>query len=748
MLKFKDTKEYVIALVLGLVITATNVTAQGYNPQTREFSPDDDYSSEIEKRIRSGELSTAGLIVDYRPRLWIKGDWDWNKKNVGSFAWRIVHGKPTGMRNSANDQHKYEFCDVARKAEIHAYGKTGYGEFGRRYLWTIVAAEARARLKEWNFPADLPATSKRPDYAPKHTADELLADARAKLLTCVEEGKDNYNYVGATAILTACVAYDWLVDRKYSDGVTPVLSKADRTELQKKIINVAEYMRRDTKGKGNFFNGAHIAKYCYFIAGLALYEPSGQGISASNNKKAKQYLDEFDEYWIGKILPVLNEQGGTGGWHAGFSKSHGGFFNDDDIEMFIYSIAPFLFAHYTATGQSIENSVFSTGVLKYAVEFQNYMIYPNNEIGIGGDSGNRYQWIAPLFVTSRRRFSSDLEQRWLGELSGWVRSEKAPARYVEAGSYCMFDQLMWEEKWPNPRSANKLGCDTRFFAKLGWVCMRSGFTSPDDLAALFVCQRYHWSKFDLYAQNSFHIMRKGWLIEGNSNTIYIDNQCQRPITYFPTVANGIQAYSPGSMYDVGPGIQTFKSTAQYDYMFGDATNAYDNKKLEKFTRALVWLKRNNIFVIFDRVVTKEVGTKKSWVINPGSFPQTIEDRLVKITNGDGALWIHRLLPEHAEVNLNNNGNSGIKFFSCNNNKKNKKHSYKFEVTPTQSAKEDFFLHVIQAVDANFSKDSPQVIANEAKLIRQGDQIGVRVSGWEILFDKSGGQKISVAKVQR
>ena len=80
--------------------------------------------------------------------------------------------------------------------------------------------------------------------------------------------------------------------------------------------------------------------------------------------------------------------------------------------------------------------------------------------------GNRYQWIAPLCVTSRRRFSPDPEQRWLAELAGWFRNEIAPDKYVDAGSYCMFDQLIWEDKWPNPRSADELGCGTRHFVKL------------------------------------------------------------------------------------------------------------------------------------------------------------------------------------------------------------------------------------------------------------------------------------------
>ena len=698
------------------------LSAENFSVKDRKFSATTDYSSKIEKQIRAGTTSTADLIVDYHPRLWMKGYWDWNKNNVGSFAWRIVHGKPMLEGDPANDQEKYEFYYVAEMGDKYLFGSTEYGTFGRRYLWMIVTAEARARLEEWKLPPDLPSTSKNPDYDPQHTEDELLADARAKLLSYVEEGKDDYSYVGATGILTASVGYDWLVDRKYSNGVTPVLSDADREELQNKIIAVADYMRNDAQGQGHFFDGVDISRYCYFVAGLALYESSGQGISASNNAKAKQYLNEFDEYWIGKILPVLNEQGGTGGWHAGYAYSASEFYSSGSINSFIYRIGPFLFAHYTTTGQSFENSIFSTGALKYTIEFQNHMVYPNGEFGVGEDSGNRYQWIAPLAVTSHRRFSTDPEQQWLGELAGWFRNEIAPDRYVDAGSYDSFDQLMWEEKWPNPRSANELGCGTRHFAKLGWIAMRSGFTSPNDLAALFINQRYHWSDLDLYAQNSFHIMRKGWLVEGNNNTIYIDGQYQRTIPGFPTIKDGIEAYSPGSIYDVGPGIKNFESTDQYDYMFGDATNAYDRNKLEKFTRGFVWIKANNTFVIFDRVVTKDAGIEKSWVIDPGATPQAKGERLVNIINGSGALWIKRLLPEQATESMSDT---------------------KFEVVPSQSAKEDYFLHVMQAVDANFTKDSPQVVADEARLITTANRIGVEVDDWKILFDKSGAAEISV-----
>jgi hypothetical protein len=279
----------------------------------------------------------------------------------------------------------------------------------------------------------------------------------------------------------------------------------------------------------------------------------------------------------------------------------------------------------------------------------------------------------------------------------------------------MFDQLMFEEKYPSQKTPEQLGCGTRHFAKLGWVAMRSGFTSKNDLAGLFVCQRYHWSDLNPYSQNSFHIMRRGWLIKGNKNTIYIGGQYQRSIRDYPTVAQGAQAYSPGSKYDVGPGIQAFESNGTYDYIKGDATNAYDHTKLKKFTRQLVYLKPD-IFVIFDNVVTTKPDIEKKWVVVPVAPPTDLGHNVLRITNGHaGALWIKRLLPLSASVNLSGS---------------------QIAVVPTQKAAQAFFLHVMQAVDSD--KGARQVIADDATVVAEGDGFLVSVGSYKMRFSKDGG----------
>jgi hypothetical protein len=343
------------------------------------------------------------------------------------------------------------------------------------------------------------------------------------------------------------------------------------------------------------------------------------------------------------------------------------------------------------------------------------MVYPDGEFAIGVDSGHRYQWIAPLSVTSRRRFSLDPEQQWLGELAGWFHNAVAPNEYVNAGSYDMFYQLMWEQKWPNPRSANELECGTRYFAKLGWVAMRSGFSSSDDLAALFICQRYHWSDINPYAQNSFHLMRSGWLIEGNKNTVYIDDQYQRTISDYPTIADGVEAYSSGSEFDVGPGIQAFESNDRYDYIFGDASNAYDDNQLERYLRQILYLKPDK-FVILDQVVTMDSTLKKSWIIDPGAIPQAIGDTLILIDNGSSTLWMKKMIPSNINQTLS---------------------IEEIEFIPAEYASEDFFLFVLQVTPSGLPFTSPQVLADQAKLLVEENKIGVDFDGWKILFNTTG-----------
>ena len=79
-------------------------------------------------------------------------------------------------------------------------------------------------------------------------------------------------------------------------------------------------------------------------------------------------------------------------------------------------------------------------------------------------------------------------------------------------------------------------------------------------------------------------------------------------------------------------------------------------------------------MILDYVVTTEAGFKKSWVIQPGATPQSIEDSLLLIKNESSALWIKRLLPDNVDQLVNWDS---------------------IQITPSQNANKTLFLFVLQ-----------------------------------------------------
>jgi hypothetical protein len=675
----------------------------------------DYYASPLEREIRSGAKSTAGLIIPAHPRIWARGESDWNPNVEGTLAWRVVHGELVDIKGAVNDQSKAEFYYVAGIADDPAcYGRADGSTFGRRFLWTILAGHARRYGWGKNLPPSLEPYSTM-TYGPVHSDDQFYADARAKLLGL---SKISLSYEWAYWIsIYGSVGYDWLLPMKYTNG-QPVLSEQDRTTLQNLLFENAEHVREQAEGKGNPFIDQELSAYVYFMVGLALYEPerTSDASYAAVNEKAKRYLDEFDTYWVGKILPLLNCQGGDGGWHAGFESM------TEYLEPYYtygsvipWQIAPLLFAHFTATGETVERSLFSTGILLNSVVFQNYMIRPDGYYYPPmPDDGSRMPWVAPMRLYARRRFSADPEQRRIAELGGWLRAYASPTAFVNAGSWDFFDQLMFEDKWSYPRSPQELGYPlTRWFRQLGWVFMRSGFVSEDDIAAFFVSQPFRWSELDKKSQNSFTLDYKGSLVEGYDNCVLVDGEKQRQVSDFPTVAQGAEPFVGGSKYDIGPGIIRFTDGGRYDVIVGDATNAYSSSKVARAIRTVVHLEDSHTFIIYDRIVTKSAGTRCNWILDPSGTPEAVTADLLKFGNGSANGWLKRLWPAQGTV------------VSAT--------ASRYEFRSEGGTTEQQFLHLMQPCDPQLTVDSPAVMPPQARLLNEGGKIGVRLGEWQLMF---------------
>lgn len=687
--------------------------------ETSSTAPNDpdQFAAPLEREIRSGAKHTYSLIVPYHPRIWAWGEQEWDPQSTGTIAWRIVHGTLVNPSGAENDQSKQEFYQVAEIPDyiMGVVADQSDQEFGRRFLWTTLAGHARRYGWDQSLPGSLnPYSSKT--YNPQNNADQYYADARLKLLGMKNISKF-YEWAYYICVYGS-VAYDWLLPLKFSDG-NPVLSEQDKTDLQNLLFENGDLLRDWADGNGHFFADRDLAGYVYFMVGLALYEPSRVDDPGYKeiNAKARLYLDEFDTQWVGKILPALNAQGGDGGWHGGFA------FMSEFLESYYsnktvipWQIAPLLFAHYTATGEPIERSLFSTGVVKNSVLFQNYMIRPSGYYYPPlPEEDARMPWVGPMRLYARRRFSTDDEQRRIAELGAWLRAVASPSWFVNEGSWDSFDQLIFEDKWVNPRSPAELGFPlSHWFRQLGWVFMRSGFTSREDLAALFVCERFRWSEMDPTSQNNFTLDYMGSLIEGYHNTVLVNGEPQRSITDFPAINEGLEAFSPGSSYDIGPGVVKFSSGSDYDFICGDATHAYTANHVERAIRSIAYLKNIRTFIVYDHIITRADNAPCSWIINPGGNPELIGADLMRIGNGKADLWAKRLFPEAGTIITAN--------------------ADKYEWRAESSAKEIEFLHVLQPSKTGLESSSPAVIADDARLSNVNGVIGCQIGEWHVLFN--------------
>jgi hypothetical protein len=152
------------------------------------------------------------------------------------------------------------------------------------------------------------------------------------------------------------------------------------------------------------------------------------------------------------------------------------------------------------------------------------------------------------------------------------------------------------------------------------------------------------------------------------------------------------------LYDIAD-IPAFEDRGEYLYVAGDCSRAYSRKKLETFTRQIVFI-RPGTFVIFDRVRSTAPSFEKTWLLQAMKVPERRGEHLV-VTNGRGRLFVQTCLPRDARVRLA----AGADLYSYDGK------SYppsrdtgpapecRVEVSPPEARALDCFLHVLTATDS-------------------------------------------------
>ena len=152
------------------------------------------------------------------------------------------------------------------------------------------------------------------------------------------------------------------------------------------------------------------------------------------------------------------------------------------------------------------------------------------------------------------------------------------------------------------------------------------------------------------------------------------------------------------LYDIAD-MLAFEDRSAYLYLAGDCSRAYRAKKLDYFTRQIVYI-RPGTFVIFDRVKSKDPNFKKTWLLQAAKPPTGAAPNLV-IANGRGRLFVQTVLPKEARVKLN----QGPDLYSYGGRSYPPGREFgpspecRVEVSPPVPAAVDYFLHVLTAADS-------------------------------------------------
>ena len=180
------------------------------------------------------------------------------------------------------------------------------------------------------------------------------------------------------------------------------------------------------------------------------------------------------------------------------------------------------------------------------------------------------------------------------------------------------------------------------------------------------------------------------------------------------------------LYDIAD-ILAFEDRGDYVYAAGDCTRAYSPDKLAYFTRQIVFL-RPGTFVIFDRVCSKKPQFKKIWLLQAMKTPKKSGQDLM-VTNGKGRLFVQTLLPKEPTVKLV----EGDRLYSYGgesyppNRNTGPAPECRIEVSPSQPAAVDYFLHVLTATDADTGS------VNRAQAQIDDGQITVNIGDTNITF---------------
>ncbi|MEA2064202.1 MAG: heparinase II/III family protein, partial [Gemmatimonadota bacterium] len=175
-------------------------------------------------------------------------------------------------------------------------------------------------------------------------------------------------------------------------------------------------------------------------------------------------------------------------------------------------------------------------------------------------------------------------------------------------------------------------------------------------------------------------------------------------------------YAGREVYDIAD-LLAYEDRGAYLYVAGDCSRAYSPKKLEYFTRQIIFI-RPGMFIIFDRVKSTDPSFKKTWLLQAMKPPVGVAPNL-EITNGRGKLFIQTVLPRNPRVELflgDNLYSYGGKNYPPGRNT-GPAPECRVEVSPGVPSEVDYFLHVLTATEVSvLSAPKAEAVVTDTEVI--------------------------------
>lgn len=556
--------------------------------------------------------------------------------------------------------------------------------------------------------------------------------------------------------------------RDWCDGA---LDAGQKQWLEDRMTAYADWYIANDGANDVFHDDMNNVWSAVALAGLSL-------AGTASDAKAQGYLTAADTKWKKVILPALAYAGDW--WHEGFVY----------VQPAIGSAAWYASAWSSATDDDIfaYAKAEAGDIWNGYIAFHAYATRPDYKYVYFGDTSDNKQSIE-LFS----RYLIDILTLGTGSPVGQAFSleikESSQPGYDYSGADAWMMALFYDASKnisATPRSslptARWLGQGSNDVAIL-----RSGW-GPDDTFVWLSCGDY-FGAHQHYEAGSFQIFRKSLL---TGSTGYYDSfdsdHWQNYYSQHSVHANTLAIYQPGEFFptiqslndpsknvndggqrvlrrdEKGTGypspdlptylaqktappyketgdIKTFESAECHDYVACDVTAAYtspgrttngNSAKVTEVTRQFVFL-RPDIVVVFDRVEATDAAYDKRFLLHGLATPE-VQGNQFTITNGPGKLFGQTLLPASAEIKtITNFEVDGVPHPPSSSG--NESGGTRLEVSPAQESARDYFLHVLNAADADTSAPPAATVAED------GDRVTVVIDygddHYEVSFAKTG-----------